>query len=175
MTATSPFRLLFLLLAIVACGGPPAVPAPAPVPSFLLGRFVDDYGSRYEISQTEWAQLPRARYHIVRWDVAGQFAIARNDPRNPGDGGLWTRIDWLELPGMPPYTWGYCYSTYNAPSAEAAEVVRVANRATPRTGCNGFPFSRMRRVTPDSIPSWPRPQDPTFAPGRDSSTWASLA
>jgi hypothetical protein len=153
VTAKPLYCLPLALVAVVACAGPPAAPAPVPVPPFLLGSFADDYGSRYQISQAVWAQLPRARYRIVRWDVAGQFAIAQNDPGNPGDGGLWTRIDWLELPGMPPYTWGYCYSAFNAPSAAAAEAVRVANRATPRTGCNGFPFSRMRRSASDSVPS----------------------
>lgn len=143
-------RILLLALVAMTCARPPVVSPPAPVPGFLLGDFIDDYGLRYKITQTEWSQLPRARYHIVRWDAAGQFAIARNDPANPGDGGLWSRIDWLELRGMPPYSWGYCYSAYNAPSAAAAETVTVARRATPRTGCSGFPFSRMRRVPADS-------------------------
>lgn len=52
---------------------------------------------------------------------------------------------------MAPYTWGYCYSAYNAPSAAVAETVSVANRAIPRTGCNGYPFSRMRALDPDSV------------------------
>ena len=121
----------------------PAGPArPEPV---LLGEFEDDYGSRYRISATEWAQGTKARYHIARWYPAGQYAIARNDAANPGDGGLWTRIDWMPLPGMAPWIWGYCYSTYNAPSADSAARVRIADRAHPRTGCNGFPFSRMKR------------------------------
>ncbi len=140
--------MLFILVADAACARHrPAPPAPA-APAFLLGGFADDYGVQYEITPTEWAQLPRARYRIVRWDAAGQFAIAQNDPTNPGDGGLWTRIDWVALPGMEPFTWGFCYSAYKAPSAAAAESVTVANRATPRTGCNGFPFSRMRRRAP---------------------------
>ena len=138
------------LVAAMGCVRPPATAAPAPIPAFLVGAFFDDYGIRYEITQSEWFQHPRARYHIVRWDVAGQFAIARNDSANPSEGGLWTRIDWLELQGMPPYSWGFCYSAYNAPSAAAAETVTVANRTTPRTGCNGFPFSRMRRSPADS-------------------------
>jgi len=115
----------------------------------LIGTFVDDYGERYQISRTTWVQFPRARYRIARWDRTRQFAIAQNDSGNPGDRGLWTRIDWLELPGMAPYTWGFCYSAYKAPSAAVAETVSVANRTAPRTGCNGFPFSRMRRTNRD--------------------------
>ena len=145
--------LLFTCVNCSSRGAPPAVAAPAPIPAFLIGSFIDDYGIRYKVTDAEWFQLPRTRYHIVRWDVAGQFAIAQNDPANPSEGSLWTRIDWLELRGMPPYVWGFCYSAYNAPSAAAAETVMVANRTTPRTGCNGFPFSRMRRGGADSTKS----------------------
>ncbi len=140
-------------MALAACAAAPATTPPLSVPALLVGAFTDDYGNRYEISRTEWFQHPGARYHIVRWDGPGQFAIARNDSGNPSDGGLWTRIDWLELQGMPPYTWGFCYSAYNAPSAAVAETVSTANRRAPRTGCNGFPFSRMRRSS-DGSPEW---------------------
>jgi hypothetical protein len=133
-------------LTFLGCARSSAVSGPAAPPAFLLGSFTDDYGSRYTISAREWTQGSRARYRIVRWDVAGQFAIAQNDAGNPSDPGLWTRIDWLPLPGMSPYTWGYCYSAYKAPSAAIAETVSVAKRSVPRTGCNGFPFSRMRAV-----------------------------
>lgn len=144
-------RLILALVAASACAHSRAGPANSPVPEFLLGSFADDYGSRYTISRLEWVQHPRARYRIVRWDIPGQFALAQNDSGNPSDGGLWTRIDWLRLAGMPPYEWAYCYSAYQAVSPAVAETVSVANRATPRTGCNGFPFSRMRRLPADSV------------------------
>jgi hypothetical protein len=118
-----------------------------PPPMLLLGEFVDDYGIKYRIGERTWLQLPSARYHIVKWATAGRYLIARNDSANKSDGGLWTRIDWLKLDGMAPYEWGFCLSAYNAPTAAAAESVSVARRDTPRTGCNGFPFSRMRRDT----------------------------
>jgi hypothetical protein len=113
-------------------------------PPLVLGAFEDDYGVRYQVSEDEWIQLPGARYHIVRWNSRGQYLVARNDERNASHPGLWTRIDWVRLPGMAPYTWGFCYSAYAAPSMAVAETVSVARTATPRTGCNGFPFSRMR-------------------------------
>ena len=110
----------------------------------MLGAFVDDYGSQYTISKTEWVQLPRSRYRIVRWNVPEQYLIAQNDSSNPSAKGRWTRIDWLRLNDMAPYAWAYCYSAYDAATAAAAESSAVARRDTPRTGCNGFPFSRMR-------------------------------
>ncbi|MDA1081495.1 MAG: hypothetical protein O2973_07430 [Gemmatimonadetes bacterium] len=153
-------RAIFVAACACACAGASvaATTAAAQVvtpadsvspPAHLLGRFSDDYGSRYEISRTEWKQGSGARYHILRWNIAERYLIAQNDSANPGDGGLWTRIDWVELSGMPPYQWAYCYSAYNSPSAAVADTVSLANRAEPRTGCNGFPFSRMQ---PASLP-----------------------
>lgn len=112
----------------------------------MLGRFEDDYGNRFTITPRLWLQEPGSRFHIVRWRAEAGYLIARNDASNPGDGGLWTRIDWLPLPGTPPYVWGFCLSAYKAPTAAAAESTRVARRDRPRTGCNGHPFSRMKPV-----------------------------
>ena len=112
----------------------------------LLGEFEDDYANRYTITATEWFQHPRSRYRIVKWHPTDRYLIAQNDPANPSGGGLWTRIDWLGLSGMPPYTWGFCLSAYAAASPAAAESTAVAQRSTPLTGCGGFPFSRMRRL-----------------------------
>ena len=126
---------------------PPREVLPQGLPDpLVLGRFEDDYGSRYTITTGLWTHHPRARYYIVRWRPDARYLIARNDPANPGEGGRWTRIDWMPLPGMSPWQWGFCMSAYNAPSAAAAESTRVARRDTPRTGCNGHPFSRMKAV-----------------------------
>jgi heat shock protein HslJ len=149
----SEFRLLCCLagaMLTAACGHPPAPPpiAAGTSDSLVLGEFEDDYGNRFTITPTLWHQLPGARYDIKSWHADQQYLIAQNDAANPGDPGLWSRIDWLELSGMPPYTWGFCLSAYRAPSAAAAESTHAARRDTPRTGCNGHPFSRMKRVVP---------------------------
>jgi hypothetical protein len=122
----------------------PAITDSTP-PSLVLGVFQDDYDGSHAVTPTMWAQGASARYHITRWVPMQQYLIARNDSANASDGGKWTRIDWMPLTGMPPYEWAFCFSAYNAPTAAAAESTMVANRDTPRTGCNGFPFSRMRR------------------------------
>jgi hypothetical protein len=139
-------RGFFLLLAIATAGCFWRSSGAASPPAFLLGRFGDDYGVNYEISATTWRQLPRGEYHIVRWNTQERYAIARNAMTNSSAPGLWTRIDWVELTGMAPYEWAFCYSAYQAPTEAVAETVSVARKETPRTGCNGFPFSRMRRV-----------------------------
>ena len=124
----------------------PVLPSQFTIPSALLGAFADDYGSEHAIAPDRWLQHKRIRYRIVAWHVKDQYLIAQNDSTNPSDAGLWTRIDWLLLPGMAPYEWGFCLSAYKAPSAAAAESTSGANRAAPRTGCNGFPFTRMKRA-----------------------------
>jgi hypothetical protein len=113
----------------------------------ILGSFVDDYDGRYTVSKSLWTHGSRARYHILKWNVAEQYLIARNDDANPSEMGLFTRIDWMRL-DMAPFTWAFCMSAYKAPSADSAEATRVAKRETPRTGCSGFPFSRMKRLEP---------------------------
>lgn len=124
--------------------GPEARP-----PAFVLGDHVDDYELAYEITPTDWVQRPGGRYRILHWRTApdGQtgYLIAQNDSANATDAGLWTRIDWLRLDGMEPYLWAFCLSTYDAPTQQTAEASDVADTDAPRTGCNGYPFSRMRR------------------------------
>ena len=126
------------------------VPRPAPervaLPALVLGRFADDYGSVHTINSDEWRHDAHSKYHIVKWVGAKEYLIAYNDIANPSDGGKWTRIDWLPLPGMPPYEWAFCLSAYKAATAAEAEATTTANRALPRTGCSGFPFTRMNRV-----------------------------
>ncbi len=120
-------------------------------PSFILGDFQDDYDIRYTITEDVWLLHPSMKYHILEWVPEGEYLIAQNDTSNASDGGLFARIDWVELDGMPPFDWAFCISAYNAESAEDAASVTIANRDTPRTGCNGFPFSRMQSITSASV------------------------
>lgn len=114
------------------------------LPAFVLGQFMDDYGNSFRLSFTLFEQLPRNRFHIVEWNVDEQYFVARNDSSNSSDAGRWTRVDWMPFSGMAPFTWGFCLTAYRAPTREAARATPPANRATPRTGCNGYPFSRMK-------------------------------
>lgn len=115
-------------------------------PAMLLGDFVDDYGIGHRIDAGEWLQRPDTRYRVIAWHPDAQYLIARNDAGNRSDAGKWTRIDWLALPGMPPYEWAFCLSAWDAATQADAERADIARRDTPKTGCNGYPFSRMRRV-----------------------------
>lgn len=135
------------LLSIGACATHRTTRTSAGAPSMLIGEFRDDYRGRFTISDSTWFQRPRNQFRIVRWDMEQQFLIAQNAANDPTAPNLWTRIDWMPLTDQQPYTWGFCLTAYNAPSREAALATPAAIRATPRTGCNGFPFSRMQRVT----------------------------
>ena len=103
----------------------------------------DDYGTRHPIGDTLWQHGSRNRYHIVRWDAVEQYLIAQNDSSNSAEKGRWSRIDWMPLTGMPPYAWGWCLTAYDAPTRAAVEATPPANRATPKMGCGGYPFTRM--------------------------------
>jgi hypothetical protein len=140
-----PLRLTAAVLLVLAGCAPRPTSRLAAPPADLLGPFVDDYGNAYAITAETWTQLPHGRFHIVRRDDAAQTLVARNDTANTHAPGLWTRIDWVRLDGMAPYTWAYCLTAYEAPTQAAAEATPAADRAAPRTGCNGYPFSRMRR------------------------------
>jgi hypothetical protein len=138
---------LCLLVSGVACASAATRRDPASglrLATVPIGQFFDDYGSMQTVSATEWRQGAYARYQIVAWDTVARYLIARNDSANPTAGGRWTRIDWVPLDGMPPWRWGFCFSAYGAETREAAEATRIARPETPRTGCNGHPYSRLR-------------------------------
>lgn len=114
--------------------------------NYVTGSFKDDYGIRYTINDTLWTQHPKTNYHILKWNVQEQYLIAKNGSANPSEAGLYTRIDYMTFENMEPYLWGFCLTAYNASSDAAAEAVAAADRKNPRKGCNGFPFSRMKKV-----------------------------
>ena len=143
--------LVFMLLCslFIVLGGCATSKPAGQMPDDLKGAFTDDYGVQYTISDVMWTQHPDSRYRIVAWYPEAGYLVAQNEEDNVSDGGLWTRIDWIPLEGMPPYTWAYCLSAYNAPTQAAAAAVNIAQKDTPRTGCNGFPFSRMKPAMAD--------------------------
>jgi hypothetical protein len=116
------------------------------LPDALLGTFEDDYGSRYALAPDRFVHGAHSVYHIVEWHAAEQFFVAQNAAENPSDGGQWTRVDWLTFTDQGPFGWGYCFTAYRAATREAARATPPADRRAPRSGCHGFPFSRMRRV-----------------------------
>src|SRR6478609_5106634 len=136
-----------LLAILLACT--PSTPAPVAVvapPAFVVGSFQDDYQNQFEISSSEWLQMPHGRLHVTKWVPERRYLIAQNDSANRYAPGLWTRIDWVKLDGMHPWEWAFCLSAYEAPTADSAEATHVVDPETPRTGCNGYPYSRMKRA-----------------------------
>ncbi len=115
------------------------------LPAFLKGTFLDDYGVAYTINDTIWQQQDIALYHIIRHNEKEQYLIARNDSSNRSAKNLYTRIDYMRFENMDPWYWGYCFSVYNAANDSIAANAYIADRTNPRKGCNGFPFSRMKK------------------------------
>ena len=116
------------------------------IPAHLKGDFMDDYGIRYSISDRVWIQQPSIKYHIIRCNRKEQYLIARNDHQNPSEAGLYTRIDYMSFDNMAPYLWGFCLTVYNAKTDSLAETTAQADKKNPKKGCNGFPFSRMKKT-----------------------------
>ncbi len=140
-----PFTLLLTLI-LVHFTASANVSKTDSIPSIIKGRFTDDYGIKYSINDSLWTQLPDAKYHIIKWSPQGQYLLVRNDANNPSAGNLFTRIDYMEFSNMEPYKWGFCLTVFDAKSAEEAEKKASADRKNPKTGCGGFPFSRMKRI-----------------------------
>ncbi len=142
-------RYIFLLLCFLSIQGFTQQESTQRVPDFLKGKFTDDYQIHYEISDSLWWQKPGSRYHIIRWNPEKQYLIAQNDAGNKTDGLKYTRIDYMRFEGMGEWTWGFCLSAYKALSEAEAEKTEVADREQPKKGCNGYPFSRMKKIQTD--------------------------
>lgn len=112
----------------------------------FLGHFMDDYGIKYMITDSLFLQEPDIRYRIIKRSAEEKYIIAKNGNENPSDRNLYTRIDYMTFENMEPFLWGFCYTVYNAGSDAEAEAAAAADRANPRTGCNKFPFSRLKRI-----------------------------
>lgn len=141
-------KRLYIIL-VLLCAGIAAhaqVQKQDTLPSSIKGWFEDDYGIRYHITDTVWTQLPGMRYHILEWNAAGQWVLARNGEGQGKTAGLFTRIDVTGFTGMDPWLWGFCLSAYEGRTPDEALAVKQADRTAPRKGCNGFPFSRMKRI-----------------------------
>ena len=117
------------------------------IPPTILGNFTDDYGGNYFISNNLWKHGEKNRYHLLQYNPTEQYLIAKNDSANPSDGGMYTRIDIVFFENMEPWQWGYCLTAYKAPTFQEALQTKAADKSNPRKGCNGFPFSRMKKRT----------------------------
>jgi hypothetical protein len=137
--------LTLIVLLLSGCARTPRPVATALPPTLVLGDFVDDYGARFTVTGTEWFQHPRSGFQIVAWHVDSQYLIAQNATTNASAPGKWTRIDWMQLEGQGEYLWGFCFSAFDAPTREVATSIHVVDRRNPKKGCNGYPFSRMKR------------------------------
>ena len=113
-----------------------------------LGQFVDDYGIEYEIKNDLWIQQPNVKYNVVEWNEKEKYILAKNDKGNPSEKNLYTRIDLTNFENMGDFKWGFCLTKYDASSLVEAKNWAAADKVNAKTGCNGFPFSRMKRLIP---------------------------
>ena len=88
------------------------------------------------------------KFQILKWNPEKQYLVAKNDASNSEDANKYTRIDYMQFEGMAPYFWGFCLTVYDAETDEIAEKTAYVDRKNPKKGCNGYPFSRMKKIEP---------------------------
>ena len=137
--------LLIVFLLFTNCKSTSTISRANGIPASFLGNFKDDYGIRYTINDSAWIQHPNIKYRLMKYDSKGQYLIAQNAAGNPSEAGLYTRIDIMSFSNMEPWTWGFCLTEYKAKTAKEAEAKESADRANPKKGCGGYPFSRMKK------------------------------
>ena len=109
--------------------------------SYIFGDFTDDYGINYSISSKTWIQYPDYKLDILKIDSSEMYILGYN----PSDS-TYTKIDYMQFENQSPFTWGFCYTTYDKKDQDEAVSENSADRSSPKSGCNGFPFSRMEPV-----------------------------
>lgn len=141
------FLYSIIIVHFIGCAAPAkSIPTrTVQLPAEWKGIFSDDYGIEYTINDSVWIQH-NVRYHLLQYDSAGQFIVARNGAMNPSEPNLYTRIDLMSFKNMEPYTWGFCLTTYDEKTLADAIAAKPADRINPKKGCNGYPFSRMKRL-----------------------------
>ena len=112
----------------------------------IAGSYVDTWGYSTIITADTWTLAAsdgtsKSVFHLTLVDNASSFAIAQNDAQNSFSPGLWSRFDWTT--DSASAVW-YCQTTYDAPSAEAAQQTPPANAQDLATGCgSGFPWTQL--------------------------------
>ena len=120
---------------------------PDTLPPFMVGAFEDDYGVQYHIDNKVFQMLPNDQFYILSVNQQAGFIILQNDSLNSFAPSLFTRIDYQKLTQMAPYEWAFCFSSFEAASvAHAVDSVHT-QKTDLMKGCNGYPFSRMKRST----------------------------
>jgi len=123
---------------VVSCGGDKKSE-----PLEIVGTYQDDYQGTHVITEDLWDQGSMGKFHIVRYDNEKDFLIAQNDAQNAFAPGKWSRMDWVWADGELYF----CQIAYDKNSAEEAEAVTTANPEDLTAGCNGFPWSKLTKVT----------------------------
>ena len=136
--------LLTLLLLLYGCKSPQSVSNQDEAMN-ILGGWVDDYEITYSITSDTWELGSDITFHILEWNKDQQYLIVKNDDSNAYNAGLYSKIDYTSIKGMEPYSWAYCLTAYDKSSEKDARDTPTSDKSDPKIGCNGFPFSRMKK------------------------------
>lgn len=132
------------IIALAGCSATGVTTAPLA----LRGVFLDDYGTVHQIDDTSWVQGGTTRYRVESWHAKPHFLLTRLVSEDAGVSERFVRFDWVDLPQGSEWRWAFCIMVWDAPTRERALEVPPADRSNPRSGCNNYPFTRMREYSP---------------------------
>ena len=137
------FLGLFILMSVSCLTNPKG--KNIALPKFMIGVFEDDYGVSYKIERHTIHLLPNDKYHVIQVNLNERYLILQNDSLNQFAASLYSRVDFQQLENMNPFKWAFCFSNYEAESVEDALITDNIDKSNLKKGCNGFPFSRMKK------------------------------
>ena len=86
-----------------------------------------------------------AVFEVERFDNEAQLIIAYNNDMNEYNPGQYSRFDWA----MTGDELWYCQASFDAASAEEAEMASADPSDPASSGCGGFPWTKL---TPQTTP-----------------------
>ncbi|MEE2962416.1 MAG: hypothetical protein VYA34_16905 [Myxococcota bacterium] len=114
---------------------------------FLVGSYVDNYGTEHTITQQSWTQ-GTSIFAIKEFSNTEKYVITQNDANNEYNPEKWSRFDWTIKDNT---TW-YCQTSYDSVTQEEAMALTPADATDPTSaGCSGFSWSKL---IPEQGESW---------------------
>lgn len=109
------------------------------------GDYEDDFGYTFSLNSYRWTNGSGSFFSISQYDEQLGWIVAQNDSSNSWSPNLWSKFDLTSDTDGEMY---FCQSTYDAMDEQTALDALSAATDNLTTGCNGFPWSKMRHVLP---------------------------
>jgi hypothetical protein len=139
------YFLCFIVAILFSCKSSELSELKLQDPDFMKGTWSDDYEINYKIDDQTWEMGSEITFHVIEWNDNENYIIVENDKSNAFNAGQYSRIDYIFLNDMKSYEWAFCLTAYDKATEGDARNTSAADGENPKSGCNGFPFSRMKK------------------------------